>query len=436
MDDYGFNIALVGVLMLVNALFAGSEIALISLREGQLRQLDRAGGRRARTLVKLARDPNRFLATIQVGITLAGYLASATAAVTLAEPLVPLLGFFGGAAKAMAITLVTLVLAFVNLVIGELAPKRLAMQYAQRWAMVVARPLNALSTASRPVVWVLGKATDLIVRMLGGNPQAAKEQLTPDELMDLVVGHRGLNPEQRRIIMGGLEIHGRLLREVLVPRGAVFMLPADMPIDEARRALAKSGHSRAPVVRENHLDDVVGIVQLRDLLGDDATLTDLAVPAMLFPDSVRVTDALRRFKAERQQFALVVDEHGAVAGMVTLEDLLEEVVGEIYDETDEDVLAAQPAPDGTRVLPGTFPIHDLRDIGVELADAPEGDYATIAGLILIVLGRIPTVPGDRVRLTNWTIEVTRVAHHAITEVRLTPRHDHQTPPEQSTDAPD
>jgi putative hemolysin len=287
--------------------------------------------------------------------------------------------------------------------------------------LFVARPLNTLSSISRPVVWVLGKATDLIVRTFGGNPKADKEQLSPDELKDLVVGHRGLNPEQRRIILGGLEIHERLLREVLVPRGAVFTLPVDMPIDQARAALAKSGHSRAPVVRSNHLDDVVGVVQLRDVLDDHASLLGLAAPAMLFPDSVRVTDALRRFKTERQQFALVMDEHGAVAGIVTLEDVLEEVVGEIYDETDRDVLAVGAAPDGTLVLPGTFPVHDLRDVGVELADAPDGDYTTIAGLVLIIIGRIPTAPGDHIELANWTIDVTQVAHHAITEVRLNPR---------------
>jgi putative hemolysin len=418
MDGYWGTLVLVGVLVVLNALFAGSEIALISLREGQLRQLERRDGAAASTLVRLARDPNRFLATIQVGITLAGFLASATAAVALAKPVAPLFSFLGVAAEPAAIAVITLLLTFLTLVFGELAPKRLAMQYALPWALVVARPLDFLSRASRPLVWLLGRTTNVVVRVFGGNPDAGSEQLAPEELRDLVVGHRGLNAEQRTIITGALEIHERLLREVLVPRRAVITLRADQPIAEARAELASSGHTRAPVARDGHLDDVIGVVSLRDLLDDSQTLTEIARPPLVFPDSVRVTDALRRFKDEHEQFGLVANEHGAIDGIVTLEDLLEEIVGEIYDETDRDVMSARTDPGGALHLPGTFPVHDLPDVGVELPDRPEGDYATVAGLILVALGRIPTEPGDRVQLADWTIEVTAVEHLAITGVRI------------------
>src|SRR5262249_54134201 len=158
------------------------------------------------------RDPNRFLATVQIGITLAGFLASATAAVTLARPLVTALSFLGGAAEPVAVTLVTLALTFLTLVIGELAPKRLAMQYAQRLALLVALPLDRLSRLSRPAVWTLGKTTNLIVRALGGNPHAGSDELSPEELRDLIATHHGLNAEQRTIITGALNIHQRLLR--------------------------------------------------------------------------------------------------------------------------------------------------------------------------------------------------------------------------------
>lgn len=246
MSGYWFNIALVVVLVIFNAAFAGSEMALISLREGQLKQLERDGTPAALRLVRLARDPNRFLATVQIGITLAGFLASATAAVSLAEPLAPALGSLDGAAEPVAIALVTLVLTFFTLVIGELAPKRLAMQMALPWAKVVARPLDLLSTFSRPAVWLLGQSTNAVVRLLGGRAEVAVEELSPEELREIVTAHKGLNPEQRQIIQGALEIHERTLREVMVPRGAVFTLSQDKTLVEARELMAAAGHSRAP----------------------------------------------------------------------------------------------------------------------------------------------------------------------------------------------
>ncbi|MDX6741975.1 hemolysin family protein [Actinocorallia sp. A-T 12471] len=421
MSAYAWNIVLVLVLVGANAVFAGSEIALVSLREGQLRSLERRKGRSAKALVRLARDPNRFLATIQVGITLAGFLASATAAVTLSRPLVEPLGFLGGAANAVAIALVTLVLTFLTLVLGELAPKRLAMQRAEGWALLVARPLDLLATLTRPVVWALGKATDGVVRILRGDPKAAKEQLGAEELRDLVAGQRGLTAEQRTIITGALDIHDRTLRSVLRPRPQVFVLRADLPVAEARTALAESGHSRAPVAAARHVDDIVGVANLRELITADGTLPVARAcrPALTLPESLKVAAALRTFRVERQQFALVIDEYGTVAGIVTLEDLLEEIVGEIYDEHDRDVLAVA-ADDGALVVPGSFPLHDLPDVGVRLSHQGNADYTTVAGLVLALLGRIPDEPGDTVRAEGWELEVTGLDRHAISSVRIRP----------------
>jgi putative hemolysin len=184
--------------------------------------------------------------------------------------------------------------------------------------------------------------------------------------------------------------------------------------------LAASGHSRAPVVRGADLDDVLGVVHLRDLLADVGTAADAARPALMLPESLRVSEAMRRMRVERQQLALVVDERGTVDGIITLEDLIEEVVGEIYDETDRDVLQARREPDGALVLPGLFPVHDLDDVGVRLADRPPGEYATVAGLVLALLGRIPTGPGDVVGVDGWSAEVVAVDRRAITAVRLRP----------------
>lgn len=422
MSGYLLDIALIGVLVLFNAIFAGSEMALISLREGQLKQLEREAGQRAMRLVRLARDPNRFLATIQIGITLAGFLAAATAAVSLAEPLVPRLDFLGSAAEPVSIAGVTLVLTFLTLVLGELAPKRLAMQKALPWALVVAKPLDLLSAISRPAVALLGASTNLVVRLLGGRPDAAAEKLSPEELRDLVTSHESLNPEQREIISGALELHERMLREVLVPRGSVFFLRGDLTLGDARAAMVLAGHSRAPVTRSNHLDDVEGVVHWSSLMiGDEIQVRAVATPAMVLPDTARISNALRQFKTERQQMAIVIDEHGAVDGIVTLEDLLEEIVGEIYDETDSDIIGIEPAADGSLTLPGTFPIHDLVDVGVYIESPGTGGYSTVAGIVLMHLGRIPDIPGDVVEVDGWSIEVLEVVHHAVTKVRLRPR---------------
>ncbi|WP_431977749.1 hemolysin family protein [Micromonospora haikouensis] len=419
MQSYWSQLALVGVLVVLNAIFAGSEMALVSLRDSQVQRLERSG-RAGRVLARLARDPNRFLATIQIGITLAGFLASAAAAVSLARPLVPLLGVFGSAAETAAIVLVTLALTFVTLVFGELAPKRIAMQAAERWALLVARPLDLLASFTRPAVWALGATSDLVVRLVGLDPKHEPDEIGPDELRDIVAGNHGFTKEQRTIIAGAVEIADRRLRAVLVPRLQVFTLDSGTTAEAARLVLAATGHSRAPVVRHGGLDDAVGVIHLRDLVGvpDDRPVDECARPPMLLPDSLPVVDALRQFKAERQHIALVVDERGAVDGIVTLEDILEEIVGEIYDETDRDVRAVRTEADGAMLLPGTFPVHDLVDVGVELPGRPAGDYTTVAGLVLTLLGHIPTVPGEDVTIDGWALEVADIDQRAITAVRL------------------
>ncbi|WP_229073689.1 hemolysin family protein [Actinoplanes sp. DH11] len=419
MGGYGWQVVLVIVLVLLNAAFSGSEMALISLRESQLQRLEKQS-RTGRTLAKLARDPNRFLATIQIGITLAGFLASAAAAVSLAQPLIKPLSFFGSAAETVAIVLVTIVLTFFTLVVGELAPKRIAMQRAEGWAMVVARPLDVIATMSRPVIWLLGKTTDLVVRLSGGDPNAGREEVSTEEIRDMVAQQQDFTAEQRTIISGAFEIADRILREILVPRRDVLILPAETPSAEAMDLLVAGGHSRAPVTGTMGLDDVLGVVHLRDLIGAEGPVRDHMFNPLFLPETLKVSDAMRQMRAQHQQFSLVVDERGAIDGIVTMEDLVEEVVGEIYDETDRDVQSVVREDDGSMLLPGTFPIHDLPDIGVDLEEVDAGDYTTVAGLVLARLGHIPTEPGEEVVIDGHTAEVVEITGRAITKLRLRP----------------
>lgn len=409
------ELMLVVGLVLLNAVLAGSEIALISLRESQLDRLERRGGA-GRIVARLARDPNRFLATIQIGITLSGFLASAAAAVTLAEPLVPHLGFFGTAADTVAIVVITLLLSFLTLVIGELAPKRLALQRSEGWALAVARPLHWLSVFSRPAVWLLSRSTDVVVRLLGGEPGARREEIDLEELREMVIANRTMHEDHQDVLIGAFEVADRTVGEVMTPRPDVFWLGADVSVKEAISRLTAAGHTRAPVTSGSGLDEAFGVAYLLDLLaadGDDAVGDTVGVPLVL-PESVGVLDALRRLQDSRQQMALVVDEFGGIDGIVTAEDLVEELVGEIYDESDPDVLDAERQPDGSVIVSGRFPIHDLVDVGVEL---PEGEYRTVAGLVLDELGRLP-VRGDRVLIGGWEIEVLAVDRRTVARAHI------------------
>ncbi len=420
MNGTGPQLVLVAVLVAINAALTGTELALVSLRESQIRRLEETGGRRGRTLSHLTHHPNQFLATIQIGITLAGFLASATAAVSLAEPLEEPLSFLGNAAGPMSVIVVTLVLSYVTLVLGELVPKRLAMQNTERWGLLAARPLAVMSAITRPFVWVLSRSTDLVVRLVGGNPDARAEQMSTEEVRGIIAEHATFTADQREIIEGAFEAAERTLRQVLRPRADVVLVDGALTCREAAVLLAEAGHSRAPVTAAGQdLDEVIGTIHLRDLVAGPTDIVSAHTrPALFLPESVQILDALRRMQADRHQLALVVNEHGGTEGLVSIEDLVEELVGEIYDESDRDILTVRRLPGGSFVLPGRFPVHDLEDIGV---DIPEGEYTTVAGAVLDELGHIPTEPGEKVELGDWFAQVLTVEGRAITAVRLSPR---------------
>lgn len=418
MDGIWLQLGLIAILIAINAWFAGTELAMVSLREGQLQRLAARGGA-GPVLARLARDPNRFLATIQIGITLAGFLASASAAVAIAEPLEEPLSFLGGAARPAAIILVTVVLAFLTLVLGELAPKRIAMQKAERWGLLAARPVAFLAQIARPAVWILSISADAVVRLVGGDPTRGREDVTEEEILDMVATQTQFTPQQRVIIAGAVELSTRTLREILRPRMDVVVLTEDASADEAAAILIASGHSRAPVAVNGDLDRVSGVIHLRDLVGQAGVVADFAGPPLVFPESARVLEALRGMQQARQHLAVVISEHGTGEGIVTIEDLIEELVGEIYDESDRDVVNVVPISGGGFEVPGRFPIHDLVDLGIYV---PKGDYATLAGLILESLGRIPDEPGDRIEVDGWEATVLEIEGRAIARVRLMPRH--------------
>ncbi|MBT5775360.1 MAG: HlyC/CorC family transporter [Dehalococcoidia bacterium] len=415
MNPVWLQLGLISVLIAINALFAGAELALITLNRPQLERMRRAGGRAA-IAARLAEDPTRFLATIQVGITFAGFLASAVAAVSLAKPLIPtfeeLLG--EAAAEPVAVFLVTLALAFATLVLGELAPKRIAMQRAEGWASFSSRPLWLLSQVGRPVVWLLSFATNLVVRLGGVDPSAGREPMSADEIRDVISSTAALGASQRRVISGALESSELTVRDVLVPRTDVVAIPVDATVAEGIARLMEARHTRAPVYR-NDMDHVVGTVHILDLVDASGTVGDHAREVPTFPEFVRVLDALRQMQTQRVQMAMVSDERGGIDGMVTVEDLVEEVVGEIFDEFDPKVAAVRHHADGSLELEGSFPLHDLNELGIELDI--EGPFTTVGGFLMERLGRVPEV-GATVSEREWSFEVTEMRGVAVRTVRV------------------
>jgi putative hemolysin len=410
------ELALVGVLILVNAVLAGSEVALISLRQGQLSVLEREGdaGHAAATL---ARDPTRFLATIQVGITLAGFLASATAAVAIAGVIAPAIDFLGEASEVAAIIVVTLVLSYLTLVFGELVPKRLALQRAMGWARVAGRPLSWMAVVLAPVVWMLSVSTDFVVRVLGGEAGGSHDEITLEELRHLVMANRVIGDDHLGIILGAFELPDQVVGEVMTPRPDVITVDSGASAAEAVRRLADSGHGRAPLVDPDvGLDATIGIVSLSDLvtIRSDAVVDDHVADVMAFPESARVLDVLRSLQRHRRQMALVVDEFGGASGIVTMEDLVEELVGEIHDELDRDVVQVRRAPDGSTLVPGRLPLRDVLALGIEV---PDGEYRTVAGLVVDQLGRMGQV-GDTVEIGTWSATIEAVHGRSVTLVRF------------------
>ncbi len=411
----GLSLLIVALSLLVNGVLAGSETALVSLREGQLHRIEQRGARGV-VLASLARDTNRFLATIQIGITLAGFLASASVVQDVADRLRDPLEPLGPAAGVVAFLIPLLVLVYLSLVLGELVPKRLALQRAEGWGLLVARPLAGFAVAARPAVWVLSRSSDLVVRLLGGNPSARAEQVTEEEVRDLI-STTVRNEEQRSILTGAFEAAERTLREIVVPRSQVLAVPVDAGLDEALHLLVGGGHTRAPVFAGD-LDDVRGVVHLVDLVEADGSggVAAHLRPAIVLPETATVLDALRRLRSDRQQMAVVVSEHGSTEGIVTVEGLLEEIVGDLYDEFDPDLGGVEREEGGAVVLPGDYPVHDLPDLGIEL---PEGPYATIAGWVLAQLGHIPVEP-ESVVADGWRADILHVERRAIKRVRLAP----------------
>jgi putative hemolysin len=418
MGDLLWNIALVFAFVLIGGVFAATEMALVTLRESQITAIGQRG-RRGAKVAALARNPNTFLSAVQIGVTVAGFASAAYGATSIAPSVAPVFESWGMAAPlslTVATLVLTLVIAYLSLVLGELVPKRLAIQRNAQFAYAVAPALNGFATVMRPVIWLLSVSTNALVRVLGGDPHKTADEMTDEEVREIVASHQGLPDDERRILDDVLSLRGRQISEVMRPRPEVVALDETFTVAEAIAQARELPFSRYPV-SDKSIDDITGFVHVRDLfeaVAEDPTqaLSTLVRPILYIPSTARVLPTLTRLRAEGHHIAVVVDEYGGTDGLVTLEDLVEEVVGEIFDEYDT---AELEVPGGA--LDGRLNLQDFEEAtGIEL---PRGSSDTIAGFVTEQLGRLAVV-GDTVEVEGATIQVAELDRRRIARVRVTP----------------
>jgi putative hemolysin len=425
-----FEILFILVLILTNGVLAMSEIAMVSARKARLQQRANQGDETARVALELANQPSSFLSTVQIGITLVGILAGALGGATLAEEMASWIGQIGPLAPysdAIAVAVVVVMITYLSLVLGELAPKRIALENAEGVASAVAIPMLWLSRLTAPVVHLLSASTNLVVRILGIHP-SAEPPVTEEEIRVLLdIGTRAgvFEEEEQDLVEGVFQMADRRLESVMTPRSDIVWLDLDEEPDHTRRKMIATRHTRFPVARGG-LDHVVGIVHAKDLLarsldGRSLDLETAMVEPLFVPENMSALNMLERFREAQAQIAIVIDEFGGVQGLVTSFDILEGIAGDIPifgEPVEQEVIQRE---DGTWLVDGGLPIDEFKEIFdlKELPDESIDRYQTLAGLVLSVIGRIP-VSGDHFETAGLRFEVVDMDGFRVDKVLVEP----------------
>ena len=424
------SILLLIVLILINAFFAASELAVISLNDNRLKKMAEEGNKKARKVLQLTQNSSRFLSTIQIGVTLAGFLTSASAAESFSDPLADALSSFIPISKdvlsGISTVLITLLLSYFSLVFGELVPKKIAMQKAEALSFRFVGILQAVSVIFRPFISLLTVSTNLVLKLIGINPDAAEETVTEEEILMMVdVGEeKGVSEGSAKDMIANIfDFDDISVNELMTHRTDMIAVEDNSPVNEAVNLAIAKGYSRIPVYHED-IDDIVGVVYVKDLLKyvcsempAETKLTDIMRPATFIPETKKCSQLFAEMTASKNQMAIIVDEYGGTEGLITMEDLVEAIVGNIQDEYDQEEEEIRQVNDNTFTVDGTTSIDEISElIGIDL---PEGEYDTIAGLLVENLGRIPR-PGehpsitiDHVRFTVDEVEDRRIARILI-----------------------
>jgi putative hemolysin len=422
------EVVVVFLLIVMNGIFSGAEIAVVALRKARISELADEGHKGARAVLTLRADPERFLATVQVGITVISAAAAAFGGAAIAARLSPLLAEVKGLedhAESLALALVIVGVSFASIVVGELVPKSLALRSAERYALVIAKPLVWLSWFARPVVWILSSTANVLLRPFGDRTTFTETRHSAEELQELVeeaTKDGTIPPEAGEIASRALDLRDLTASDVMVPRQRVVMLARNATRDEIRRVLLEHKHSRLPV-HEGGVDHIVGYVTIKDVLAlawerDLVVLEDLIRPPYFVPESMPVVALMNEMRAQRVPFGIVVDEHGGMSGIVTMEDLVEELIGEIVSEhVRHSPHPITREPDGSAVVGGMTPIRDVnRALDVDLPE--DGSWNTIAGLCLALAGRFPEPGATFTTEGGIVLEIVDASARRIRSVRV------------------
>jgi putative hemolysin len=428
-SDLWTQIFIIFALIGANAFFAASEMAIVSVRQARLKPLIDDGNKAAIIVSKFLEEPSKLLATIQIGITFAGFLASAIGAQTLSSALAVFLRSLNipvvtASAGVIATLIVTIIIGFFTLVLGELVPKRLALEKSEKIAMFVAKPIRILSKITAPVVKMLSFTTNMVAKMLGGSNTVSNSQITEEEirLMINVGEEKGIFQEtETNMINSIFEFDNTAAKEVMTPRNHIIAVNIDATVDEILEIVVEENFSRIPVY-ENSIDNVIGLLYVKDLFALirkstewEISLKDLIRPAYFVPEYKKIDELFKEMQKSKTHIAIVIDEYGGTAGLITIEDLLEEIVGNIFDEYDDVVLEYEQIDEDTYLVDGLLGISEINDI--MRLDLPEEEFDTISGMILSLSGKMPEV-GEEVEYEDVSFRIEEVDDKRISKIKI------------------
>lgn len=418
----------------INAFFAASEMAIVSIRQSRLKPLIEEGNKSAKIVDKFIEEPSKLLATIQVGVTFAGFFASALGAKTIAVHLSDILkrsnqSVISAYADTISFFVITLIISYITLVLGELVPKRMALEWSEKIALSVARPILFLSKIAFPVVKLLTSSTNLIVKLMGGSAKSHDDQITEEEirLMINVGEEKGIIREtETEMINSIFEFDDTVVKEVMTPRTDIAAININASLEEIMDVIVEEHFSRIPVYEET-IDNIIGLLYVKDLFGMmkygrefEISLKDIIRPAYFVPEYKKIDELFKEMQKSKTHIAIVIDEYGGTAGLITIEDLLEEIVGNIFDEYDDEILEYEKLDENTYLINGMLSIDEVNDIMHTELPEDEMEFDTISGMILSLSGKMPEV-GDEVEFDGVEFRIEEVDDKRITKIKVKKR---------------